>query len=238
MTLPLAIGILSWGQHKTLRNTLDSYVANGLLEKAAQVFIFFQEMSDQDFKISEEYGIEAIGAVTNLGIAEGYRSMLEHVDQTFYLFLENDWVHISKDSLRNKHQIEEGIELLSTDISVVRYRSTAVPGNPLWTAQFQGNELSRPEHLLDSAYWINDPSNVFPSYIQRRKVHVHPWYYTFSRYANWTNNPHMVQTHWAKEVLEPKLGDKDIEKDLQNWWQKQKFAVAQGEGLFTHWRIG
>lgn len=233
--LPLSIGILSWGQHNTLRNTLESYAENGLLYKAAQVFIFFQEMSDEDVLISEEYGLWYDGAKHNLGIAGGYRAMLELVDQPFYLFLENDWWHRG---YQRETQIEEGIELLSSGIDVARYRSKQEPGNPLWTLQFQGRELSRPEHLLDSIHWIDDPSEVFPQYIDKRLVDGNAWYYTTAKNANWTNNPHMVRTDWARTVLGTRLGERDIERDLQEWWQTQDYLVAQSDGLFTHWRIG
>jgi FkbM family methyltransferase len=100
--------------------------------------------------------------------------------------------------------------------------------------QFKGNELSKPEHLLDCVHWLTDPDKKFPQYI---KSIVPGWYITSAQYANWTNNPHMIRTDWANDVLLPRLGDKDIELSLQKWWGKTAFVVAQGEGLFTHDRL-
>jgi hypothetical protein len=104
----------------------------------------------------------------------------------------------------------------------------------LWSRQFAGNEMSRPEYLLDSVHWDLAPEKSFPNEIARISE---DWYATTSAYANWTNNPHMVRTEWAREVLVPRL-EGDIEKSLQGWWQQQEYIVAQGEGLFTHGRIG
>jgi hypothetical protein len=231
MLFPLSIGILSWGQQTTLRNTLDSYKRNGLLEKATQSFIFFQEISDEDIEIAEEYRINAIGIKENIGIAGGYKRMLEEVSEPYFLFLENDWVQIVDTNRGKSLALEEGYTLLTTGMAdVIRYRSRFNPGHPLWSRQFAGNEMSRPEYLLDSVHWDLAPEKSFPNEIARISE---DWYATTSAYANWTNNPHMVRTEWAREVLVPRL-EGDIEKSLQ----QQEYIVAQGEGLFTHGRIG
>jgi FkbM family methyltransferase len=230
--IKLTIGILSWKEHRTLRNTLDSYTRAGLLAYPAQIFIFFNEIDDEDRRIAEEYGIEYHGAETNLGIAGGYKEMLGYVTQPNFLFLENDWM-IREDAFgRVASQLRDGEKfLLSAD--VIRYRNRREPGMPLWTMQFKGNELSRPEHLLDCVHWHADPDTLFPEYITKVAPH---WYAASAKNANWTNNPHMVRTEWAKNVLVPKLAG-DIELSLQEWWQKTDYKVVQGEGLFTHDRV-
>lgn len=230
----LSIGILSWGQHDTLVHTLESYKKNGLLKGVGQKFIFFQEYTDKDGEIAKRFGFDYYASPTNLGIARGYREMLDRVSKPYYLFLENDWW--MPDPYVYRHDIEDGLEFLSTgEADVVRYRHRRYPGNPLWTLQFQGRELTRPEHLLDSVHWLVSPEQEFPDYIKSPRE---GWYKTSSRYANWTNNPHMVRTDWLRRTLAPRLGTRDIEKDLQAWWQEQDFSVMQGQGLFTHYRIG
>lgn len=233
--MPLTIGILSWGAHKTLNNTLNSYLNAGLLDHATQVFIFFQEISVKDQDVAHKFNLKFFGSETNLGIAGGYREMLKYAKQPNYLFLENDW-QIHKDPNTSVYDsLHDAVEILTNHkANVVKLRSRVCPGEPLWTAKFKGKELSRPEHLLSCLHWTADPAKSFPKYIQK----IAPsWYSASAQFANWTNNPHMIQTSWAKKVLLPRLGQRDIELDLQKWWQKSNHIVAQGEGLFTHQRL-
>jgi hypothetical protein len=231
----LTIGILSWGAHDTLKHTLDTYQHWGLLEQAERKIIFFQQMDmENDLWFADHYGLEWIGAESNIGIAAGYRTMLNTVETPLYLFLENDWAIMSPPV----QGIADQLLNASTDINlgfadIVRFRSRYQPGNPLWTRQFEGSELSRPEHLLDCVHWIEHPDLKFPEQIDFNGE----LYQTTSRFANWTNNPHMASTSWLKSEIAPRIGDRDIELDLQEWWQEQDFIVAQGEGIFTHYRI-
>jgi len=224
----MSIGVLSWGQHKTLRNTLQSYETFGLNKLDAERIIFFQEITDQDIQIADEFGYKAIGAETNIGIAQGYKRLVEESTSDLFLFLENDWLLLEDPS----DQMFEASELLRNEIvDVVRFRSRKYPGNPLWTRQYEGKELEHPEFLLDSIHWT-DPSKF------RYISHLNGWYFTNSMFANWTNNPTMFRTKWLRKNILPHIGNRDIEVDVQDWWKTQVFGVAQGEGLFTHWRIG
>ena len=226
----LCIGILSWKEHKTLRNTLNSYKLAGLLTYPAQIFIFFNEIDDEDRKIATEYGIECFGAETNLGIAGAYEKMLEQVKQPHFLFLENDWGIRYEEIPNVVSRLDDGQKFLWLS-DVIRYRSRWTPGDPLWTAQFKDNELSRPEHLLDCIHWTKDPDTKFPKQITK----IAPgWYSVSAKNANWTNNPHLVRTEWVREKILSHLGHRDIETDMQKWWQTTSYTVVQGEGLFIH----
>jgi hypothetical protein len=227
----LTIGILSWGSHKTLTNTLQSYQDHGLDKLADQKLIFFQEQSPEDIELATRFGYDASGSKSNIGIAGGYRTLVQRATGDLFLFLENDWELItSPDS-----QILQGSRLLSSMmVDVVRYRHRTNPGNPLWTRQFEGQESSRPEHLLDSIHWTN-PSKFHQ--IGVRRIDDILWYWTSARNANWTNNPTMFRTSWLRQNLIWRFGEKDIERDLQSWWEHQAFYVAQSEGLFTHNRL-
>ena len=233
--MTLTIGVLSWGAHNTLINTLESYKFRGLDKLADQRIIWFQEMSPVDIEIAKAYDYEYAGSPDNIGIAGGYRELVERATGSLFLFLENDW-----ELIENPHiQIAVGAACLSTCATdVVRYRHRLNPGHPLWTSQFRGNEMSRPEHLLDSVHWEEHPEKFVTDY------GYHPieslpmgWYITDSRFANWTNNPTMFRTSWIKN-LSNRFGGADVERDLQTWWQEQPFNIMQGDGLFTHNRIG
>ena len=218
----MTIGVLSWGAQKTLRNTLESYDKFKLDD--TEKLIFFQEISKEDIRIAEDYGYIWIGETVNSGISGGYQALVEHTTGDLFLFLENDWELIEnplQQMAEARKMLEEGT------IDIARFRHRKNHGWPLWSKQFEGNELSRPEFLLDSVYWSE------PEFPEISKIGT--WYTTFARFANWTNNPHMAKTEFLRKNILPRL-EGDIEKILQPWWEQQEFIVAQSDGLFTHSR--
>lgn len=229
--MSLTIGILSWNAHKTLLNTLKSYKLFGLDKLADQKIIFFQQMKKADIEIAENHGYEYIGSPNNIGIAAAYKELVEHTTSDLFLFLENDWLLLEA----AKEKITDGETILEMrEADVVRYRHRKHHGHPLWTLQFQGCELDHPTHLLDAIHWTESPENfegIRKGYLQ--------YYYAKATHANWTNNPTMFRTHFLKTYILPRIGTRDAEIDLQEWWEQQDWiTVAQGEGLFTHKRIG
>jgi len=237
--MSFTLAVLSWGAHQTLENTLNSYQKYGLDKLADQRVIFFQEISSEDMQIADKYNYEYLGSSTNLGIPGGYRALVSYATQENFLFLENDWELIEVPARIIHHG---QLWLLSPEIDVVRLRHRRYPGAPLWTLQFKGNELSRPEHLLDSVHWVDNPAQKFPQYIGYGEADDEngksEWFSASSKHANWTNNPTMFRTDWLRKNIVDRLGDRDVELDIQSWWQQQFFGVTQGEGLFTHRRIG
>lgn len=204
---------------------------------ADQKIIWFQEITDEDKDIAARFGYEAIGSSDNVGIAGGYRGLVDHATGSLFLFLENDWLLIEEPST----QIITGAMLLETNsVDVVRYRHRLVPGAPLWSSQFAGNETSRPEYLLESMHWEKNPDKyTLSDYAyahQPIKKLPYGWYMTDARFAAWTNNPTMFRTDFIKYLSKKFEGD--VEIALSEWWQSSAgFKVAQGDGLFTHHRL-
>ena len=85
-------------------------------------------------------------------------------------------------------------------------------------------------HLLESLHWL-DPAKEFPDKIQMQNG----FFVTTSRWANWTNNPFMLNKNFYLEKLTPFAGEGvHFEKNIAPWWVQQNFKIAQGEGLFMH----
>lgn len=228
---PITLAMLSWGYHETLTNTLNSYQELGLLSLVDERVIFFQEFSDRDKEIADEYGFDSFGSPDNIGIAEGYNLLAAYASGEFFLFLENDWKLLEDP----KDAILEGGKLLESGVDLIRYRHRDNPGNPLWTRQFEGREYDRPTHLLDAIHWKKNMLE-FKEMSRAFTFPTNEWYVTSSRNANWTNNPHMARTSFIRENVIPHIGLGDLEQDIQSWWENQIFLVAQGKGLFTHER--
>jgi len=237
----LTIAMLSWGAEKTLQHTLESYAYHDL--RAEQKIILLQEGTPMQESMARYYGFTPHSYPINIGIANGYRALLDLAEHEHFLFLENDW-----ELLENPiGQINMGLYLLKVgDVDLIRLRSRKTPGWPLWTKQFEGQEHLRKTHLLDAIHWTE--LTRFPE-ITRVQVEAHVqederwrvksfwWYIASSKYANWTNNPHMARTDFLLREVAPRFGTKDGEVDIQSWWEQQDFKVAQSEGLFTHNRL-
>ncbi len=227
----MTIGILSWGARETLKNTLNSYRNLGLKELDDEAIIFFQEITNEDREIAAEYGYIAEGSPINVGIANGYKSLVAHATGEFFLFLENDW-ELLEDP---KQVISDAKKLLKQNVvDVVRLRHRKNPGNPLWSKVYEGRELDGQAFLLDSLHWKSDPDHNFAGLINK----VDDWYFTTAQFANWTNNPTMFRTDWLRTILNH-FGTIDVEIDMQPWWREQNniFVAQHEKGLFTHKRL-
>jgi len=232
-----SIGILTWGSHQTLINTLESYKNSGLLDMANDVCILAQEATDVDQKIARYYEIDLIPSKTNIGIGRGLSTLATAALTDNILLLENDWVILEEFFPTVQEEIEKGLYMINNNIAnVVKYRSRTKYGDPLYTLQFAGDEMQSPKHLIECVHWRENPDLDFPEYINKNIDTG--MYYADSKYSNHTNNPCLYKKEFYLDNIAPFSGNGvDLEGKIDGWWQEQKFTVAQGEGLFTHYRI-
>ena len=235
--LPVSIGILSWNNIKTLQNTLKSYKKNGLLDLSDDIVILFQEVTDADKAIAKKFKVKYIGLKENVGIGNGIRLLAENAAFEDILFLENDWELIEKKPFTFS-RLWSGLEKIGNGYDVVRFRSRRNPGHPLFSITHKGNELGYYDdwhectspHLLESLHWL-DPAVKFPDKIQKDGDE----FVTTARWANWTNNPFLINKNFLLETILPFAGESvSFERNIASWWVKQDFKIAHGEGLFTH----
>lgn len=226
----MTLAMLSWGAHRTLINTLESYRTFGISDK--ENIIWFQEISNTDKRIADKYGFKWYGSSENIGIARAYKELVQKATGDTFLFLENDWM-----ALESGDRLKYGLELLyAGTVDAVRFRHRRFPGSPLWTLQYKDTELEKPTHLLDCVHWVESPDFKFWPRIKKAD---NGFYLASSKNANWTNNPTMYKTDFLVDNILPMLGKRDIEVDIQEWWEQQDFMVAQDNvGIFTHKRIG
>ena len=236
-SLPISICILSWNNVKTLKNTLASYQKKGLLDLSDDITILFQEISSEDRKLAKKYNLNVIGLTENIGIGKAVSKLIDNAKHEYVLFLENDW-ELIENSEKTHSQLNSGLQMLNSGFDIVRYRSRKNPGYPVHSMQHKGNELNYYDtwhkvtspHLLESLYWL-DPSESFPDKIQKEGN----FFVTTSRWANWTNNPFLLcKGFYKKNIQDIAVSSEHFERDIAEWWVKQNFKIAQGEGLFTH----
>lgn len=119
--LSLGLGIVSWKSHDTLQATLEAHRAAELTSAADASLIWFQDVSDADRAIADQYGYRAEGG-PNVGIAEGMARIAELLQTDLVLFLENDCPAIeSPDEVRS--QLGRARRLFAADqLDILRLR--------------------------------------------------------------------------------------------------------------------
>jgi len=117
----ITIGYLSWKRHSILTQTLQSHKENGLLDLVKHRFIYFQEISDKDIDIANQYKCPYMGNSENVGILQAFISMVEHCTTDYFIFCENDW-YLMEDHNTTRDILEDTIALLDTECDVVKLR--------------------------------------------------------------------------------------------------------------------
>lgn len=236
--LPITVGILSWASHSTLRNTLQSYKDNGLFESVQEVIIFFQEVSETDLAIAEEFGItNIISSETNIGIGPAIVSLVEQARCPYVLFLEMDW-----ELERNpKLILKDCVDALDEGLfDFIRLRSSSNPGDPLYTRQFEGRELDCPQHLLDAQHWLmHGLSWKYPEIVSLHVAKSSSFVWTNSFYGSHTNNPAIFSKEFYLQHVAPFSGSGvELEGKIIDYWRSANFKVAHNiPSLFTHKRL-
>jgi len=239
MKIDLSIGILTWKNTDSLDNTLSTYKKNGLLDMTDEICILFQEATLADRKLANKYNLNYIALDENVGIGRGFLMLAKMAKKKNILLLEDDW-HLVENSKVSICRLMEGLDLLQEGIHCVRYRHRKKYGFPHFSiSRYKNRELDyydewiklQSPHLLDSVHWKSDPDLEWPDKIRKKNG----YYFSSSRYANWTNNPCLFKRDFYIDNVAPFVGDGiDLEKNISYWWARQNFMVAQGEGLFMH----
>jgi hypothetical protein len=180
LPLDLTIGILTWNAPKTLRNTLGSYQAVGLLRHAKEAVVFLQGDNPKERRIANEFGLKILSSKENIGIQAGIEALLQAASTEYFLFLENDWVCVASPWAVST-RLQEAITLLHDNTAkCVRLRHKHQYGKPLHTLQFKGRETDKPSHLLDCVHWTEKPEKAFPDVLKSVSIGKDTWILTDS----------------------------------------------------------
>lgn len=231
----LTIAVLSWRQPKTLRNTLESYRRNGLLDMVKQKLIFFNQVTSEDLKIAEEYGFEVIADKNNIGIGLPYQQLLQRATSKYFMFLENDFMLI-EEAQTTAQRLQQAVDLLENGVDAVRFRHRYHYGDP---SNYLRNVWSgKLDKTIPTLEWISlyeDPS-LLTDVIQKQELPGQDVFITTSQYGHYTNNPCMYKREFISKLILPvKFCRHDvIENNISELWDRGNFRVAAGTGLFKH----
>lgn len=236
MMLPISVCILAWGSGDVLEHTLTTYQKNGLFDIVNDVTILFQDYSKRDVEIASHFHLNCICLQKNVGIGNGFYRLVQSAGTDNVLLLEHDW-NLVENVETTFMELKRGFDLLES-VDVVRYRHRKHFGEPLFSKEYMGKELTEYDkisdsygsHLLESLYWC-EPDKLFPDKITKQN----DWFFTTSKWANFTNNPCLYKKDFYLNVTENYLGiGIELEYNISHWWCRQDFKISQGNGLFKH----
>lgn len=125
----LSMAMLGWKAHETTRNTLRSW-KRAELDRCGELFVFFNQMTDADRAVVDEFGIASYGTERNLGIWNGMEEEARIAKGDYLLFLDNDHEAIVSPE-ETRHWIDSSLDLLRSgkaDTVILLNRWERLPG--------------------------------------------------------------------------------------------------------------
>ena len=220
----VGMGLLSWKAHRTLENTLKTYAEERLFSLFDETRVLFQEASADDFRVADQYGLQADGTDSNIGIYAGVKRLLEGLSSDYVLLLENDCPLIESHAEARRQLSAALQDAVDRQVPVFRFRSLSHPGQGFATRRKflryyadrvgEGDEygywwpkvrrLLRPAKASRlkgiAAYASDRPEAVFPEAFERSDRGV---LLTSSAFLNWTNQSVLVDRRWMLEEILP-----------------------------------
>lgn len=226
---PIGIAILSWKAPQTIRNTLINYQENNFFSLFEDVVLCFQEISDQDKALAEEFGIRCVGTAQNTGILGGFQFACDNLNSDYVMVLENDCL-FRGDRTTAKNRLSEALSLLDQgQADLCRMRSRYHPGPPVRAASmyskfFPIRELAKEwadaETLSDSPNWLRFLRRTIRPlkarkwigrsvYVEEKPDELYPKYIqkigdsfiVDSQVLTWTNQPTLLRKSLLRELL-------------------------------------
>lgn len=230
------IGILSWKAYDTLENTLNSYKINNLYNNVDSI-IYFQEFSDMDEEIANEYNIPYIYSDENTGIIGGFIDLVKNTKTKYFIFAENDFelVHDEKETI---DILSDTINLLDNyDVQIVKLRDRKNYGEPLYSINAS---LTQDCTLkLETLHFLDEPEKQFPNSFDIIDL-KYRWYKCSNVDNQWSNNIFIAKTEWLMENVISLLENSDkTDFHMENFLIRnlKNYNVAAGIGLFKHNRL-
>lgn len=168
----VGLAILSWKAPRTVRASLESYIAKGLFSLFDDVVLCFQEISDDDIALAKEFGIRYVGTPTNTGIQGGFRMAYQSLRTDYVIILEND-LRMIADKEEARKQLLDCLNMLEQKvIDAARLRSRFTPGFPIRAAS--GYSRMFPIRELHHAWENSEPLDDTPDWMKYLRRTLRP----------------------------------------------------------------
>jgi len=164
----ITIGYLSWKRQNILNQTLMSHKTNGLFDliKPENRIIFFQEITNDDILIANNFQCNYIGDIENAGILNAFIKLIENCNTKYFIFCENDW-YLYENKYNTNKLLFDCVALLDNNIcDIIKLRHRKYPGLPLYSIPLDINDwkcqnVSGFPYKLESLHWLENPNLVY-----------------------------------------------------------------------------
>ena len=256
----VGLGILSWKSNRTLRASLETHRAAGLLDLFDDALIFFQEIGDEDRALAAEFGLRAEGAEENLGIMGGMKRIAELLRTDYVLHLENDML-TTADSATLRRQLAAAVTNMESGAVKYTWLAWRLQGetdknkfkkyvrfHPSPALGVEDSLLKkirrtlrpvRAERAIRDAVLLGEGER-FPHLVRQIE---HGYYAVDTRATRWSNLVPFYPPKWFLQELipwaeahpssRPVNGKSDLEADInRKWWQSLRWWRTR------EWRVG
>ena len=244
----ITLAILSYKSPLTIKNTLESYRKNGLLD-LVNTIIYFQEITDENKALAKEYNIVYMGTSANIGIDRAFMELVNATKTPYMIYAECDF-----ELIHNKEEtykvLDDTINLIKNDnVSLIKLRDKENPGVPnyasdIFKEQYLNNQENFP-YKIEAFSFLDNPEKVYPN-IYTTKQYNYKWYILSSIHSVWSNQTFIAKVDWLKKVpLE--IIKKNLNNNSDNKFSKLEnimldpsivpYNVATSIGLFKHNRL-
>jgi hypothetical protein len=208
----ITIGYLSWKRHDVLKQTLVSHKDLGLFDiiPPKNRIIFFQEFSNIDKEIADQFNLTIKSDAQNVGILNAFINLVENCNTEYFIFSENDWL-LRESKEDTEKTLNDCLDILKNNkADMIRLRSKKHPGVPYFSSDSWINEEiseNNPKdfpYKLESLSWVKAHNNnlysddTFQDYQGNYK-----WYITSIHNQRWSNNIFITKTSYLKEIILP-----------------------------------
>jgi len=231
------IGYLSYKKHDIFKKTLESHKKNGLFDiiSSENRLIFFQELSDNEISIANQYNCRYIGDKNNIGILNAYIKMVEECKTEYFIFCENDFLLLDKQNDYSLLKCFQDLEILLKEnyFSQIKLSNVKNPGflycypknKKEWLSISQDNF----PYKIESFSWIDNPKQFYNiSTVQKN----YEWYIVDFKDQRWSNHIYVSNTDFLKKVILPLLKfNRDTNQQLDIRYQGLEDTLCYPEKI-------
>ena len=262
----IALAAISWRAPLSLRNSMASWAANGLLDIADERMIFLNSATPEDYEIAAEHGFDVYTTDEHGGNVMAGPSLAYLVGNTsadYVLLLEKDFV-LSAPRHTVEREMWTGVQHLARGVDAYRLRGKSdfpAEGMPDCCAKTEPPAPANcPYHsswkgagtFADHQNWLLifcDP-NIMDNSAGRLAMCTRepdaPTSFCYTSWeSNWSNNPILFPAKWFNEKLRS-VALADFEHNnlfefnaMLAWleWSPPAIICMSEQGIFTHHEI-